>query len=291
MNDKVTSQQNNPLSAYFRTPKMYTTLPTAGKFYSAEIIDLPENGELAVYPMTTKDEMMLKNPDALLNGEAVSNLIKSCIPEIKQPKEMYSADVDAALIAIRGASGGDEVEVSAECPKCNEPNTVTISVEGSLSAMTPLEDVYSKTLSNGLNIIALPFTYKSTIKAGVASFQSTRSMQNISEMTDDMDRLKAFNESFIKLADLNFEMIIDSVQEIQFQNAEGEQESVVDRASIREFLENTDNKTGKEIEAFINEVNDAGVKNEVRIECQAEECDEVFEAPINFDPVNFFTAS
>ena len=116
-------------------------------------------------------------------------------------------------------------------------------------------------------------------------------MQNISEMTDDMDRLKAFNDSFIRLADLNFEMIIDSVQEIQFQNAEGEQESVVDRVAIREFLENTDNKTGKEIENFINEVNDAGVKNEVRIECQAEECDEVFEAPINFDPVNFFTAS
>ena len=261
---------------------------------AAEIMTVPDNGELAIFPMTTKDELMLKNPDALLNGEAVANLIKSCVPEIKDPKSMFSADVDALLIAIRGASGGDLVEVQAECPLCNTTTSVNVSVEESLAKMQTLEDEYTIDISNGLKITAMPFSYANTIKAGVASFQSTRSMQSISELTDDMERLSAFNDSFVRLADLNFELLVDSIRSVTYMNAEGENQTIVDKAIIREFLENTENTTGKEIEDFINDVNGKGVKNEVQVMCTNEECNnatEGFNAPINFDPVNFFTGT
>ena len=71
--------QSNPLSAYFRAPKMYLDIPSSAKFYTDDICATPESGEFAIYPMTTKDELMLKNPDALLNGEAVSNLIRPAL--------------------------------------------------------------------------------------------------------------------------------------------------------------------------------------------------------------------
>ena len=283
--------QNNPLSAYFRAPKLYTEIPSGGKFYGPEILTVPESGEFAIYPMTTKDELQLKNPDALLNGEAVANLIKSCVPEIKDPKAMFSADVDALLIAIRGASGGDDVEVIAECPECKTSTTVNVSVQDSLGSMVSLDDEYEIDISNGLKITALPFSYANTIKAGVASFQSTRSMQSISELTDDMERLSAFNESFVKLADLNFELLVDSIKSVVYQDAEGKSIKINDKAIIRDFLENTENTTGKEIEEFINDVNGKGVNNEVAITCENEECKHEFTSPINFDPVNFFTAS
>ena len=287
----MTEQIQNPLSAYFRAPKLWTNIPSSGKFYDADVITIPESGEFAIYPMTTKDELVLKNPDALLNGEAVATLIKSCVPEIKQPKLLFSADVDALLIAIRGASGGDLVEVNAECPKCKEITNVNISVEESLSTMEYIENEYTIDISNGLKITALPFSYSNTIKAGVASFQSTRSMQSISEMSNDMDRLSAFNDSFVKLADLNFELLIDSIKNVYYSDAEGQQIQISDKGIIREFLENTDNNTGKEIEEFINSVNAKGVQNEVQVECSSEECDNTYVAPINFDPVNFFTGS
>ena len=146
----MTEQNQNPLSAYFRAPKTYTGIPSGGKFYGPEVLTIPESGEFAIYPMTTKDELQLKNPDALLNGEAVANLIKSCVPEIKDPKSMFSADVDALLIAIRGASGGDLVEVQAECPLCNTTTSVNVSVEESLAKMQTLEDEYTIDISNGL---------------------------------------------------------------------------------------------------------------------------------------------
>ena len=287
----MTEQIQNPLSAYFRAPKLWTNIPSSGKFYDADVLTVPESGEFAIYPMTTKDELVLKNPDALLNGEAVATLIKSCVPDIKNPKKLFSADVDALLIAIRGASGGDLVEVNAECPECKTITNVNISVEESLSTMEQLDNEYSIDISNGLKITALPFSYSNTIKAGVASFQSTRSMQSISEMSNDMDRLSAFNDSFVKLADLNFELLIDSIKNIYYTDAEGKQIQISDKGIIREFLENTDNGTGKEIEEFINTVNAKGVKNEVGVVCESEECKNEFVATINFDPVNFFTGS
>lgn len=288
----MSKNTQNPLSAYFRAPKLYTKLPSGGQFYADGIMDADStNEELAIFPMTTKDELLLKNPDALLNGEAVSSLIKSCVPQIKQPKKLYSADVDALLIAIRGASSGDEVDVAAKCPKCETTTDITVSVEESLLTMEELNEEYSLSLSNGLLIKALPFDYNSTIKAGVASFQSTRSMQSISEMKDDLERLKAFNESFVTLADLNFELLIESLSSITYQNEDGEDVSVTDKVTIREFLENTDNKTGKEIEELVNSINTKGVKQDVKVTCGNEECGEEFVAPINFDPVNFFTGS
>ena len=241
--------------------------------------------------MTTKDELLLKNPDALLNGEAVASLIQSCVPEVKNARNLYSADVDALLIAIRGASGGDDVEVSGTCPKCETTTDVTVSVAQSLQNMEEVKDLYQITLANGLVISGMPFSYKNTIKAGVASFQSTRSMQSISSLTDDMERLKAFNDSFVKLADLNFELLIDAIYSVVYQDEEGEDVSIDDKVIIREFLENTDNTVGKEIEAFINSINAKGVNTEVQIECGNEECEETYVSTINFDPVNFFTGS
>ena len=37
--------------------------------------------------MTPKDKMAIRNPDALLNGDAVIRVVKSCIPNIKKPEE------------------------------------------------------------------------------------------------------------------------------------------------------------------------------------------------------------
>ena len=110
-------------------------------------------------------------------------------------------------------------------------------------------------------------------------------------MKDDMERLKAFNTSFVTLADLNFELLIECISSVTFDGEDGQPMVVKDKSTIREFLENTDSKTGKEIETFVNSVNSKGVKQEVQIECSSETCDQVFTAPINFDPVNFFTGS
>lgn len=283
------AQNSNPLAGYYRAPKLYTQLPSQGKFYDEGVIDWPETGELPVFPMTAKDEMIMKNPDALLNGEAVAQVIKSCVPAVKKPRSLISNDVDTLLIAIQGATQGDEVEVTGECPSCKEQITSIASIESALESMTVLTETYKFETGNGLIMEVRPFTYESTVQAGIANFRSTRSLQSLQNIEDELEQLKMFNDNFLQIAALNFDLIVDSVASISGVDVEDEPFKVTDRKSIREFLENCDAKIGKAVEDQIQDVNKLGVNKTIQLEC--EKCNEVFEKEIGFDPVNFFTAS
>ena len=43
---------NNPLKQYFRRPAIYLKLPSEGKYYPVDAIDLPENKELDIWKST-----------------------------------------------------------------------------------------------------------------------------------------------------------------------------------------------------------------------------------------------
>ena len=55
----------NPLAKHFRQPAIYLQLPSGGKYWPDGSIDLPLNGQIPVYPMTTRDEISIRTPDAL----------------------------------------------------------------------------------------------------------------------------------------------------------------------------------------------------------------------------------
>lgn len=283
------AQTQNPLSGYFRSPKLYTKIPSMGKYYDEEIIDWPETGELAIFPMTAKDEMIMKNPDALLNGEAVAQVILSCVPAVKKPRALIGNDIDTLLVAVQGATYGDEVTVEGNCPKCKAETSGVASIEDCLDSMETIQKSYEFDTKLGLNIKIRPFTYDSTVKAGIANFKTTRSLQSLSTITDEMDQLKAFNDNFVQIAALNFDLIVDSVASISGTTPDGEEFVVTDNKSIREFLENCESSVGKSIEEKITEINAIGINKKFNLQC--EECNEVFEKEIAFDPVNFFTAS
>ena len=52
--------ENNPLKLYFRKPGIWIKLPSAGKFYKEAPADFNDMGEIPVYPMTAKDELIMK---------------------------------------------------------------------------------------------------------------------------------------------------------------------------------------------------------------------------------------
>ena len=287
------SNTPNPLSEYFRSPKLYVKLPTGGKFYTPDIVEYPESGELPVFPMTAKDELIMKNPDALLNGEAVSQLILSCVPNVKNVREMISNDIDVLLVAVQGATHGDDIEVTAPCPSCDNAITGIASVEGAIESMVELEEVYKVDAAPDLQIAIKPFKYKNTIQAGIASFQSSRSLQVLGELPDDMDKLKVFNESFMKMADMNYQLIVDAVHSVTIGKGKDAQ-NITDREHIKEFLDNCEATIGKAVETAVTEVNKIGIQKTMMFlceECEVEKGPNEFEAGINFDPVNFFTAS
>lgn len=284
----------NPLAGHFRTPRLYTSLPSNGDYYDSDIIDTSVE-EYAVYSMTAKDELIMKNPDALLNGDAVIQVIESCIPNVKDASKLFSNDVDALLVAIQGATFGDDIEVTAKCDKCDTEITQILSVEGVLTTMTTLKESYEFTTESGLLIKLQPFSYKSAIKAGIANFRSTRSLQTIASIDDEVERIHAFNENFVELANLNFELLVDSINSITIAGKE-ENIEVTDTKQIREFMENCDREVGSQIEKFVAEIGKIGINRQMELSCDKEECGDsgepyIFESEVNFNPVNFFTAS
>jgi hypothetical protein len=154
--------------------------------------------------------------------------------------------------------------------------------------MGVLEQTYQFETDQGLVIEVRPFTYNSSVKAGIANFQSTRSLQSLSKITDELEQLKAFNDSFVRMAALNFDLIVDSIAGIVGVDSDGEQFVVTDRDQIREFMENCESSVGKGVEKYIEEVNKIGVNKSVQLECEDHG---PFTQEIGFDPVNFFTGS
>lgn len=282
---------NNPLKGHFRAPKLFTRLPSSGAFYTDGVVEFSDTGEVEIYAMTSRDEVLMRNPDALLNGESVAQIITSCAPQVKRPRELLGADVDALMVAIQGATYGDEVRVETACPECGNTVVGAGSVQASLATMNEVPQDIKVETENGLVIELRPVTYETTIAAGVSNFQNARSMQSIADIEDDLEKLKAFNESYIKMAELNFLVILDSIYSISGKDENDEEFIVTDRANIREYMENVETDIGKRVTEQVNLLQEAGIDKSVRIQCQEESCGHIFETNLEFDPVNFSTAS
>lgn len=300
--------QQNPLSAYFRSMELATNLPSRGLFYSDDVVDMEPDGELDVFAMTAKDELLMKNPDALLNGTAVTALIKSCVPAVKKPEALLQTDVDALLVAIYGASNGN-IDISAKCPKCKAQCDGTIPATDILGTMKVLEKVYEFTYDEGLVFTIQPCSYQTAIDAGITQFRSTQSLKALGEIENDEERLHALSESIANVAELEFRMIVDSVASIKLPDGQ----IVTDKAFIVEFFENAKKGVVQRIRDNIQDVNSLGINKEMTMMCEAcsltdeqiaekiENGDAVegelqpeqflFETVIELNPINFFIAS
>lgn len=272
---------NNPLAAYFRQPKIYIKLPSEGKFYPADALDVSVNGEYAVYAMTAKDELMFKTPDALMNGQSTVEVIKSCIPAIKQPWKMPSIDLDAALIAIRVATYGEKMEVSTNCPACAHQNDYDLNLVQYLDGYQGFR--YVDHIEVGPLVVYIkPYSYQESTKIALKTLEQQKIFQIVNDdKLSDADKISKFGESFVKLTELTVDVIADSITKIV--SPEGE---VTDHNMIQEFIRNAPKDVFDVINNHI-----VGMKEKIELKVSGvtcEECNHVFEMPVTMDQASFF---
>ena len=130
MQPPVQQPVGNPLAKHLRQPKIYIRLPSGGNYWPQGSLEKTENGEFPVYAMTAKDEITFKTPDALLNGQATVDVIQSCMPNIKNAWHTPSIDMDAILVAIRRASFGDEMTMTAKVPGTDIMKDFNVNLSG-----------------------------------------------------------------------------------------------------------------------------------------------------------------
>jgi hypothetical protein len=282
-----TNIEQNPLRKYFRQPKVYITLPSRGKFYPEGVLNMPETGELPVFAMTAKDELIIKTPDALLNGQATVDVIKSCIPNITNPWLMPSVDLDACLVAIRIATYGEKLDITTKVPVLGEEREFSVDLRQILNKLVTPE--YENILKlNDINVELKPLSYKEFTDSNLKTFEEQRifSLVNDDNM-DDSEKLSRFSESFKKLTDLTVNMLSKSIAKIQIGDDE-----VTSRSHIEEFVDNVDKEFFKGITDHLEQQRKKFAIEPIKVKSNEEDVaagvPEEWEVPVTFDQSNFF---
>jgi hypothetical protein len=283
------AQKMNPLMSVMRQPKVYITLPSRGRYYPEGALDPTVNGEYPVYSMTAKDEIILKTPDALMNGQGVADVIQSCMPNIRNAWGIPTIDLDVILVAIRLATYGDKM-------------TLTINHESMDSEMdyeTSLQEILDKLQSNttweerlevrpDLVVFLKPIDYKTQTLSQIGDFETQKLMSVIRDDTiDEETKLAQFKISFEKLTNRTIDVIVKAVHKIESTSG-----TVTDPVFLEEFLNNCDRDVFDKIRQQIEFLNTNNQLKPLRIasteEMREKGAPEFIEVPFSFDTANFF---
>jgi len=271
---------NNPLKQYFRRPSVYIKLPSGGKYYPAGMIDMPENGEIPIYPMTAIDEITTKTPDALYNGTAMAELMKSCVPNIKDPWAINSMDIDAILIGIRAAGGGSDMDIESSCPNCNDIGKYGLNLINMLSQMKPGN--YDKELElNDLKIKFRPLTYKEMNEASIGQLEIQRIFYLLDQEQDEEVRKKRGQDALVQVTTLTIKLLTSAIQYI---------ETPTVRVDTKDFIQDFLNNCDKNIYVSIRDYN-ADLKSETEIKplkIKCVHCSHEYEQPFTLNTSDFF---
>jgi hypothetical protein len=272
--------QNNPLKQYFRRPAIYLKLPSGGKMYSPGVINIPESGELAVYPMTAIDEISSKTPDALYNGTAMADIIKSCIPDIKDPWAINSIDLDAVLIAIKSAAGGDDMTIGSQCPSCNEISEYAVNLVGILSQLKSAD--YERELTiNDLSIKFRPLSYKEMNDAGTGQMEAQRIFMVLEKEENEAVRAEKTQDALRFITDVTMRILSQTITHIKTPNA-----FVEEKEYILDFLKNCDRETYIAIRDYNASLKAQTEIKPLRIRCV--HCQHEYEQPFTLNTSDFF---
>lgn len=272
--------QNNPLRQFFRRPAVFLTLPSGGKYYEEGVIRPTDNGELPVYPMTAIDEITARTPDALFNGEGMAQIIQSCVPNILKPWAINNVDLDAIFIAIRSASGENDMTMDSNCPKCTETNTFTVELNKILPQLK-CPNFEEPLIINDLQIKFRPLNYKELNQIGLEQFEIQRIFTNLDAIEDAVERSEQTKIALKKVTDTTMKLIAMAIDYVVAGS-----ERVDNKDFIMDFLVNCDKNVYVEIRDYTTKIREAAQIKPLKAKCSA--CGNEYEQPFTLNLSDFF---
>jgi hypothetical protein len=279
----------NPLSMFMRQPKIYIKLPSGGLFWPNGSLELSETGEYPVYSMTAKDELMLKVPDALMNGQAIVDVIQHCVPNVKNAWKIPTIDLDIILIAIRIATYGEVMNTPVKFAD-------NLELEYQVDLRVLMDRLMSQInwnpiipVNENLTVFVKPLDYRALSKAALQTFETQKIMEVVNdEKLSEDQKIKLFQESFKKLTETTVETISNSIERIESANG-----STDDPAHIREFIDNVDKEIYNTIQFHLDALRENNTIKPMIVPVTDEMREkgitgDTVEVPITFDPSTFF---
>lgn len=271
---------NNPLKNFFRQPAIYLKLPSDGKFYPPNALDITANRELPVFPMTARDEITYRTPDALFNGSALVSVIQSCVPNIKNAWEMPTCDIDTILIAIRIASYGHSLELESKCPSCENEAAYMLDLRGMLEQIQ-IPDFSQPLMLGDLTVNFKPMNYKTMNDASLENFENQKRYAVVKNVENEEEKNKVISELMERITDSTFKSFANSIQSIKTLDV-----TVTQPELIVDFLNNCDRRIYSKIKEVITQHRSQSSTKPIKIKC--EKCSHEYEQQLTLDMTSFF---
>lgn len=273
---------SNPLIQAYRKPSLYVTLPSGGNFYDPKP-KLSVDGDLAVYAMTARDELITKTPDALFNGEATHAIIRSCCPDIMNPETVPVNDLLVILLAIRQATYGKELNVDLKCPACNEMNMLSIDANRVLSTAKKLTTDNTVTFENGFVVKVKPYNLKDRTLLQIQQIKQKKMIEGlISTSISEDERSEIFGRTFVELADLTIQLVSNSIISV----TPPDSETVRDLETINEWLKTITKTDYEKIKDIVEKLSEPAIDTNFNATCQ--HCSHEWRTDVDLDIANFF---
>ena len=271
----------SPLRKYRRQPKIYINLPSKGQHSPAGTFFDNKTSEIAVFSMTANDEILFKTPDALINGEATANCMKSCVPTILNPWTVSTLDLDTILVSMRMASYGSTMNVTSLCPKCNAENAYDIPLQNILDYYQTLE-FNDKCYHDNFCITVRPMNYREFTELQKKSVSLQRALNfTVPQLKDDEEKDK-FTDSLVnEIAQMNIKVVFDAIVSVE---ADGHVET--DKQEIKDWIEGNDIDVFNAIRNHINK--NSQVWTTPRSNATCSKCEHSFKLNVNLDYSDFF---
>lgn len=305
----------NPLQKYIQQPQLYVSL-ASNSALDKDIVHATLTGEVPVRAMTSRDEVITRNPEALLSGDAIEKIINSCVPEIKNVRELPMIDIEILLLAIKKATYGDRMKVTSKCPKCSTEVTKTVLIHELLDSITKLPEINFVDLSianDSITVMLKPYTFTHCNQLSMNEFESKKRMAYLQSIfhaensgASYKEKLKYVQEIeaitktemetiFDDMAKLSIELLCGSIIQINMKTGDGDNHVIVpvtDKSHIREFIMNLDASNHKILRTKLEEMNNFGVDKKVSYICSGDKethtCDNIWDGEVYSNPSSFF---
>lgn len=258
-------QRENPLIAKHKKkiPGETFRLPSRGLFYkNSELDSEVEDGEIVVYPMTTVDELLMRSPDMLFQGTAITEVIGRCIPQILKPGRLIASDVDYLLTALRKVSYGPMLPINHKCQHCEAPEKeyglpLDYFIQQTKEITQEQYDAMSITIDE-YNVRLRPCVFEEMIKILQHSGDDFEDPKKVSDWIDE-----------------SLSAIIRSV------------DGITDNDMIREWLAVLPRGTKEELSNNVEKINKWGLEFSYEIACDG--CGKKANLKSTLNPTGFFT--
>lgn len=185
--------------------------------------------------MTGMDEIIMKTPDALFNGEAAYKVIESCCPFVKNARLIPSTDVETLLIAIRVATYGKILKIDQNCKACDHENQYDLDLEHITNYFQSINFNNEMRINESIVVNIRPLTYEQMNYFSLENFKLQKTALQAINLEDEEEKRKLVDQVYSDMAELQFTLCLTAIEQVKVNN-----EIVDNRQHILEWLKNMD---------------------------------------------------